>query len=179
MSAMLSVRYYGDPVLRRKALPVREVDESVRRLASDMIETLRRERGVGLAANQIGMRMRLIVVDPSAGENPEEAFALVNPRITSRSGSHEDEEGCLCLPGLRLPVRRALEVRAEGLDMKGNPVTHEGRGLLARILQHETDHLNGILFIDRLPFFKRLAMKWRLFKLRRQYRRNPGKPVSS
>ncbi len=168
---MLTIRHYGDPVLRRKARRVKVVDEAIRRLAEEMSELMKRQGGVGLAANQVGERIRLIVVDPSAGERAEELFALVNPKITAREGSYEDEEGCLCFPGLRIPIRRALNVKAEGLDLDGNPVFLEGRGLLARILQHEIDHLDGIMMVDRLPLLKRLAMKFKLPRLKRQYRK--------
>lgn len=168
---MLEIRHYGDKVLRRKARSVRSIDDSIRRLAREMTELMHSSGGVGLAAPQVGKSVRLIVIDPTAGEHKEELFVLINPRIVASSGQYEDEEGCLCLPGLRLPVRRAMEVRVEGQDPDGNPVTRHARGLLARILQHEIDHLDGRLFVDRLPFFKRLAMKFRLLKLKRRYRR--------
>ncbi len=179
MSTMLTIRRYGDPVLRRKARRVKAVDETIRRLAGEMAELMKRQGGVGLAANQVGERIRLIVVDPSAGEHPEEYFALVNPVITAREGFYEDEEGCLCFPGLRIPIRRALNVKAEGLDLNGNPVFHEGRGLLARILQHEIDHLDGIMMVDRLPFLKRLAMKLKLPRMKRKYRKEREKPADT
>lgn len=167
---MLTVRLFGDPVLRRRARPVPAVDESLRALARDMIETMHASRGIGLAATQVGDLRRIIVVDASAGEREGEAFALVNPRIVATAGSFTDEEGCLSLPGLRLPVRRALDARVEGLDLAGNPVVREASGLLARILQHEIDHLDGVLFVDRLPLFQRLALWFRLRRLRRAWR---------
>lgn len=172
---MLTIRYYGDRVLRRKSRSVAAIDDSIRRLAQEMTELMYSNGGVGLAAPQVGESIRLIVVDPTGGEHKEELFALVNPRIVASAGQYEDEEGCLCLPGLRLPVRRALEVKVEGQDLDGNPVSRQARGLLARILQHEIDHLDGRLFVDRLPLLKRLAMKFRLLKLKRKYRRKPAK----
>lgn len=168
---MRALRYYGDPVLRRTARPVSEVDDGVRALARDMFEVMHRHRGIGLAANQVGELSRVIVVDPSAGERPDEAFALVNPVVTRRAGSVEDDEGCLSFPGLRFPVRRALEARVEGLDLAGNPVAHEARGLLARVLLHETDHLDGILFTSRLPLPERVRLWFKLPGLKRAYRR--------
>src|SRR5207245_1788982 len=113
---------------------------------------------------------RVIVVDLSGGEREDDAFALVNPKVTRRTGSFADEEGCLSFPGLRFPVRRALEARVEGQDLAGNPVIHEARGLFARVLQHEVDHLDGVLFTDRLPWRKRVAMWFKLPGLRHAYR---------
>lgn len=172
---MLALRHYGDKVLRRKARNIESIDDSIRRLARDMTELMYSSGGVGLAAPQVGESVRLIVVDPTAGEHKEEMFVMVNPRISSSSGQYEDEEGCLCLPGLRLPIRRALEIRVEAQDLDGNPVSRQARGLLARILQHEIDHLDGRLFVDRLPFLKRLAMKFRLMKLKGKLRKKPAK----
>jgi peptide deformylase len=168
---MLGLRFYGDPVLRRKCRPVREFDDKIRDLAREMTETMHASRGIGLAANQVGARERIIVIDPTAGEEEGETIVLVNPRLARLSDPYTDEEGCLSFPGLRLSVPRALEVRVEAVDLSGNPVAHEARGLLARALQHEMDHLNGVLFVDRLPWRTRLAMLFKLPKLKRQYRR--------
>ncbi len=176
---MRLLRYYGDPALRRKARPVREITEEVRSLAREMFALMRRHRGIGLAANQVGERVRVIVVDLSAGERERDAFAIVNPKVVRRTGSYEDEEGCLSFPGLRLPVRRPLEARVEGLDLGGNPVAHEGRGLLARALLHEIDHLDGVLFTARLPWAKRIAMWFRLPALKRSYRNRPAEAEES
>lgn len=162
--------------MRRKAKKIGAIDDSIRRLAQEMAELMYSSGGVGLAAPQVGESLRLIVVDPTGGEHKEEMFALINPRVVASSGQYEDEEGCLCLPGLRLPVRRALEVTVEGQDLEGNPVSRQARGLLSRILQHEIDHLDGRLFVDRLPLLKRIAMKFRLLKLKKEFRRKPAKP---
>ena len=175
---MRSLRFYGDRVLRRKARPVKEVDDSVRALADEMFKVMREARGIGLAANQVGEPLQMLVMDPSAGEDEEEPSVLLNPKITGRSGSVTDEEGCLSFPGLRIPVKRALEIHVEGQDLSGNPTSVEARGLLARVLQHEIDHLNAVLFVDRLPLLKRIGMLLKLLRLRRQYRRRPA-PSSS
>lgn len=144
--AIFPIRLFGDPVLRQKAADVPAVDDSVRKLMQDMRETMRDAPGVGLAANQIGVLRRVLV-----WEHEADSGALANPKIADRGGSAEDEEGCLSLPGLRYPVTRAAWVRVEGLDPQGEKVTFEAEDLVARILQHEIDHLNGVLFIDHLP----------------------------
>lgn len=166
---MFFLRLYGDPALRRRAAPVARFDEELRALTDGMIGVMHEHGGVGLAANQVGAAARVIVVDLSGGSREGEAFALVNPTVTRRAGSVEDEEGCLSFPGLRFPVRRALEARVEGADLAGNPVVHEARGLFARVLLHEVDHLDGVLFTDRLPWPKRIAMWFKLPGLRRKY----------
>jgi peptide deformylase len=167
---MRTLRYYGDPVLRRRAKEA-PPDDRVRGLAADLLRIMRDHGGVGLAAPQVGESVRLIVVDPSAGKDPAQVLTFLNPRLTLAGGSHTDEEGCLSLPGLRLPVRRRLEARVEAQDLDGRPISRETRGLLARIVQHETDHLDGILITDRQPLWKRVALVPTLLRLRRDCRR--------
>jgi len=176
---MRNIVLYGDPVLRRKARPVERFDDGLRELATDMIRVLRAARGVGLAANQVGELKRILVIDPSAGESEKDAFAVVNPRIVDRKGSWTDEEGCLSFPGLRVDIRRPMDVRIEGLDLSGNPVAYEASGLIARALLHELDHLNGVLLVDRLPILKRIAMWFRLPKLKAAYRKPAGREMAS
>jgi peptide deformylase len=144
----LRIRTFGDPVLRDPARPVEHFDEALRRLAGDMITTMHEAPGVGLAAPQVGRSLRFIVFDVSQEENG--ARALANPVLRDEWGEQVAEEGCLSLPGLYYPVARAEKVWAEGYDLDGHQVTVEGVELLARVLQHEVDHLNGVLFIDRL-----------------------------
>jgi peptide deformylase len=144
----LPIRTFGDPVLRDQARPVELFDDALARLAEDMIRTMHEAPGVGLAAPQVGRPIRLIVFD--VGQEEEEAQALANPVLKNEWGEQIAEEGCLSLPGLYYPVKRAQKVWAEGFDLQGHEVTIEGEDLLARVLQHEVDHLNGILFIDRL-----------------------------
>jgi|SRR5690606_27158555 len=159
------LRYLGDPVLREKAAPVDEVTDEIRTLIDDMFDTMYAEEGVGLAAPQVGVGQRVIVVDPR--HEDVEPFALVNPRIVYFSEEVErDEEGCLSIPGLKEIVERSRAVRVEALDREGEPVTIEAEDLLARILQHEVDHLDGILFVDRVSAIKRkmLLNRWQKVK---------------
>ena len=152
----------GDPVLRAKAEPVGGVDDAVRELVQDMFETMYDADGVGLAANQVGVKRRVIVVDP---RDPEvEPFALIDPEVVSEGSEPERaEEGCLSLPGLREIVERPATAVVAGLDPDGHQVRIEADGLLARVLLHEVDHLDGILFIDRVSPLKRkmLLKKWK------------------
>jgi peptide deformylase len=143
----LPIRIFGDPVLREPAGPVESFDAGLRRLAEDMIQTMHEAPGVGLAAPQVGRSLRLIVFD--IGEEAG-ARALANPELKNEWGEQIGDEGCLSVPGLYYPVKRAQKVWAEGVDLDGHEVTIEAEELLARVLQHEVDHLNGVLFIDRL-----------------------------
>ena len=160
--SILQVRRYPDPVLRKKAQPVKTVTERDKGLIEDMVETMKLSEGVGLAATQVGISKRIIVYNPSCDE--WRADALINPVIVKKRGSEKKEEGCLSLPGINGLVRRSTYIQVEGLDIKGKPVCFEARGLLARIFQHEIDHLDGILFIDRLSPVKRFMAKRKLRK---------------
>jgi len=155
--AILSVRRYGDPVLRRRAKPVEAVTAELRGLIDDMVETMRAESGIGLAAPQVGVPVRLMVV--AEGESRTQARALVNPVIVDRGGSVTAEEGCLSLPGVFAPVTRSAWVRLEARDADGVPVELTARGLKARVFQHELDHLDGVLFIDHLDPVTREQIK--------------------
>lgn len=146
--SLLPIRVFGDPVLRERARPVERFDGALRRLAADMIQTMKEAPGVGLAAPQVGRALRLIVFD--LGEEEGGSRALANPVLRDEWGEQVGEEGCLSVPGLYYPVRRYLRLQAEGYDLDGHEVSMEASELLSRILQHEVDHLNGILFIDRL-----------------------------
>ena len=149
------IRLFGDPVLRTPAEPVTDFDLELRNLVRDLTETMLDAPGVGLAAPQIGVGLRVFTyhVDDEPGH-------LVNPVLELSGDPEEDDEGCLSLPGLQFPTPRAPRVIATGFTMHGEPVTIEGTELLARCVQHETDHLDGVLFIDRLDKKQRkLAMK--------------------
>ena len=173
----LKLRYYGDPVLRRKAAEVHAVDDEIRALAHGMFGIMREAKGVGLAANQVGVPLQVLTLDLSISGNPRGGlFAILNPRVVSKSGVYTDEEGCLSFPGLRLVITRPMEVRVEGLDLEGNPVAIDAGGILARVVMHEMDHLNGIQFFRRLPFFRMLAFLPSLPRLKRKYRENRGTP---
>jgi peptide deformylase len=163
--AVREVRLLGDPLLRQKAAPVAAVTDAVRALIADMFETMYAEDGVGLAAPQIGVSERVIVIDPR--QDDAVPLALVNPSIVEASEETERaEEGCLSLPGLNDIVERSAHVIVEGLDREGAPTRIEAHGLLARALQHEIDHIDGILFIDRVSPLKRqmLLKRWKKVK---------------
>lgn len=142
---------YPDPFLLKKAAPVSRVDDKIRELVRDLFETMRAASGVGLAATQIGVGKRVIVVDISHVEPDLAPLALVNPEIVECRGLEEGTEGCLSIPGVEGVVPRAESVLVKAQDEQGRPVQIPARGLLARVLQHELDHLDGILFIDRIP----------------------------
>ena len=146
-----NILIYPDPFLLKKAAPVSRVDEKVRELIRDMFETMRAASGIGLAAPQLGVGKRVIIVDISPVEKEVAPLALVNPEIVESRGLEEGTEGCLSLPGIEGVVPRAEIVLVKGQDEQGRPVQLTARGFLARALQHEIDHLDGVLFIDRIP----------------------------
>ena len=150
--AVLKVRRYGDPTLRRRANPVGEITPDIRNLVADMVDTMYDEAGIGLAAPQIGISARLIVV---SDDETREARALVNPTIVEQGGEATAEEGCLSIPGVFAQVTRPAWVRVEAKDLEGRPVSILGRGLQARVLQHEMDHLDGVLFFTRVSRLER------------------------
>jgi peptide deformylase len=141
---ILEIRKDDDPVLRQKAVPVAVIDDRMRQLATDMLETMYNAPGVGLAAPQVGVAVRLIVVDDGSGPH-----TLFNPRVMSCRGEVCEEEGCLSVPGMIGKVRRAAQVEVEAYDRAGRKILVRGDDLLAIILQHETDHLDGVLFTDK------------------------------
>ncbi len=142
--AVFKIVLYGDEILREKARPVTKITPNILKLLDNMRDTMYNARGVGLAAPQIGVSKRVIVVDTGEG-----LIELINPEIVEARGKETDTEGCLSLPNVVGEVPRAAEIRVKGLDRRGQPVEHCARGFLARALQHEIDHLDGILFIDR------------------------------
>lgn len=154
------IRLYGDPVLREKCRPVEEVDDGVRELIADLTETMYEADGIGLAAPQIGVPIRVFVYD--VREEGTEPGVLVNPEIVSCEGRVKEEEGCLSIPGIAELVERSERIVVRGLDADGESVEIEADGLLSRCIQHENDHLDGVLFIDRLSPLKRqmLQRKW-------------------
>jgi peptide deformylase len=154
--AVRPIRLFGDPVLRVPAAPVVDFDRALRKLVKDLTDTMLEAPGAGLAAPQIGVGLRVFTYDID-----DELGHLVNPEIVTVSDDCQDgDEGCLSFPGLAFPTRRAQRVVARGFDMYGEPVEIDGSDLMARCIQHETDHLDGVLFIDRLDAEQRkLAMK--------------------
>lgn len=176
----LDIHAYGDPVLREKAAPVRAVDEEVRAFARDLIETMRAEQGVGLAAQQVGRAIAVCVIEvpveydtDDAGQrlNPGLAMPMVfiNPEIITVSRKTDGhEEGCLSFPGIRGSIQRHVEITVRYLDEQGRPQERRLVDFVARVVQHEIDHLNGVLFIDRMSAAKRFALKKRLNTLKRE-----------
>ena len=166
--ALLSILEVPDPRLRQKAEPVPVVDERVRTLMDDMLETMYAAPGIGLAAPQVGIDRRIIVVDVGPKEEPT-PIRLINPEILALSDDHaEAEEGCLSLPNQFAPVKRATTVKVRYIDEAGQAQEIDADGLLARCLQHEIDHLDGILFTDHLSRLKRDMVMKKLEKQRRQ-----------
>jgi peptide deformylase len=143
---VLRIRTLGDPVLRETSSPVEAFDDALRRIVDDMLETMYAAPGVGLAGNQVGLRTACFVYDDREGH----AGFVANPRLSEPEGEETLEEGCLSIPGPYHPTVRAARVRLVGVDLDGEPLDIVAEGLLARIFQHETDHLNGMLYIDRL-----------------------------
>src|SRR3990170_5186883 len=154
--AIRPIRLAGDPVLRQKTKKVRVIDESIRKLIDDMIETMRAAPGVGLAANQVGAGLRVVVIeipelDYRTSAASRELYTLINPQIVKRSGERQLEEGCLSIPGYKAMVPRSTSVTVKGLDRSGKEIRIKAEdNLLAQAIEHEVDHLNGILYIDHL-----------------------------
>lgn len=153
--AVLQIIRYPERILRERTAPVSEIDSSLQKLIDDMIETMYAAPGVGLAANQVGVSKRVAVVDVSMRDERSELIVLINPEICHREDEVAIEEGCLSIPGYSTVVMRAEKVKVRCLDRSGEEVEIEGEGLLSRALQHEIDHLNGMLMIDRIGRIKK------------------------
>ena len=160
--AQLNILHYPDSRLRKSALPVETVDDGVRALVADLLETMYAAPGIGLAATQVNVQKRVIVMDVS--ENKNQPLALINPTLLDREGEEEMEEGCLSVPGFYEAVKRAERVRVSALDRDGEPFELETGGLLAVCIQHEMDHLDGKLFVDYLSALKRDRIRRKLEK---------------
>lgn len=159
---------YGDPVLHGPAESVASIDGSIHELLKDMVQTMYAAPGIGLAAPQIGVALRVIVIDLSVGEDPSQLIQLVNPEFISREGEQREEEGCLSVPGFGGTPARPARVKVKGLAPDGTEKTFEASELLARAFCHEIDHVDGLLFVDRLSPLKRDLMKRRLRKKARE-----------
>ena len=169
--ALLKVYSFPDPVLKQKALPVHEFDENLVELADNMLETMYKESGIGLAAVQVAVLKQLVVVDLKSGEEDKslrEPRVFVNPQIVERSGETVSEEGCLSVVEYRAEVKRAESIKLDFQNLQGEPESLDADGLLSICIQHELDHLQGILFIDHLPMLKQKMVKKRLSKLSRE-----------
>ena len=158
---------YGDRALHESAKPVDAVTSEIERVVDDLIETMYAAPGIGLAAPQIGVPLRIFVVDVSVGRDPAGLFVFLNPEFVERDGMQLEEEGCLSVPGFNATVVRPSTAVVRGLDRAGQPHEQSGTGLLARAFQHEMDHLDGTLFVDRLRGIKRDLIVRRIKKLRR------------
>lgn len=162
---LLTIRLYPDPVLRERCREVEVFDERLRRLATDMVDTMYEAPGVGLAGPQIGVEQRICVVDPTAGEEEGTLQVLVNPVISEPRGLESDLEGCLSIPGITEKVDRPFKIHVAAQDLAGQPFEFEAQGLHARVICHEVDHLDGVLFVDRLRGLRRERVKRRLRRL--------------
>lgn len=156
----LQVIQYPHPTLRHHSKPLRRVDAELRKLVEEMLELMYHHEGVGLAANQVDLPYRLFVANPSGNREEKDAEQVfINPVLSGGRGQEEDEEGCLSIPGVRAPVVRNSHIKIQAYDLDGNEIMGEVSGLLARIVQHETDHLDGTLFIDRLGTAQLLSIR--------------------
>ncbi|HVF51604.1 MAG TPA: peptide deformylase [Pyrinomonadaceae bacterium] len=163
--SVLKIVKYGDPVLETPGDPVTVFDDDLKRLVEDMFETMYEARGVGLAAPQVGVSKRLFVMDCSARRNPEQRVALINPMIVAIEGVQTGDEGCLSFPDIFFPVKRSLRAVVQAQDVDGNEFELDGMELEARCMLHETDHCDGIVFIDRTTPLKRELVKRKIKKM--------------
>jgi len=163
--AVLPIRKFGDDVLRRPTAPVTDFDDALQKLIDDMVETMYAAPGVGLAANQVGISRRLMVIDLSVGKRPQELHVFINAEIVERVGQITEDEGCLSIPDFTETVTRPERVKVRYLDRNGEQREMWGEGLMARALCHEIDHLNGMLFVDHLRGFKKDRILKKIQKL--------------
>jgi peptide deformylase len=166
--AVLEILKYPHPALKKRAKEVEKIDEKVESLIHDMLETMHQANGIGLAACQIGVLQRVIVIDVSPMDPQYGFFAMINPEIISEEGEIDHEEGCLSVPDFYEKVKRKEKVRVRGISLEGKEMEIAGEGIIAFALQHEIDHLNGILILDRLSYLKRDLYRSRLKKERRK-----------
>jgi peptide deformylase len=163
--ALLEIKRYPEKILKQKTPPIENIDFDIQQLIENMLDTLHAARGIGLAANQVGILKRLCVVDTSQEQEKNSIIVLINPLIIEKEGLIESSEGCLSIPGCSTSIKRPERVYVSGLNRNGKPINIEGTGLLARVLQHEIDHLDGLLLFDRMSPIKREFFKRRYKKL--------------
>ena len=165
---VMKVVKYGNPVLETKADPIAEFDTpELHKLVADMFDTMYAAKGIGLAAPQVGERKQVTVIDISAGEETGERIVLINPEIVHRNGSQLGEEGCLSIPGFREDVKRAMQVKVRAYNAQGDVIEHDADELLSRCMQHEIDHLHGVLFLSHLSPLKRDLIRRKIRKLQK------------
>ncbi len=162
-----SITKYGDMILQTRASEITDITSETQRLIDDVVETMYASSGIGLAAPQVGLSIRLFVADPSFGRESKDLVIMINPEIVEREGVQSESEGCLSLPGFEAQIPRPTRSLVQGLDRRGKPQQIEATGLLARIFQHEIDHLDGSLFLDHLRGLKRELIIRRIKKLKR------------
>ena len=162
--SLLKIITYGNPVLQKKADPVKDINAELVEFAKKMVSTMHSAPGIGLAAPQVNMSKRLITIDLSVGENKEDLIVLVNPELLVAEGENVSEEGCLSIPGIQEKVSRPARVVVKGIDLEGREKYLEAEGLLARVLCHEIDHINGKLLLDHLSPLKRSLLRKKLKK---------------
>lgn len=155
----MQIVHYPHPVLRYRSAAVHRVDANLRTIVAEMFELMYEDKGVGLAANQVNLPLRLFIVNPAGDREEGEELVFINPVISRPRGSCEREEGCLSLPGIYADVTRPASIHVQAYDLDGNEFDDDVDGFLARIIQHETDHLNGTMFFDRLPEAARLSVE--------------------
>jgi len=162
--ALRPIVLYPDPVLLTPTAPVERIDDEIRELVRDMVETMYAAPGIGLAANQVGVGKRVCVVDLSVGETPGDLVVLINPRVVASSGAEVGEEGCLSFPDIHLDIERPFAATVEATGLDGAPLRIEAEGLLARAMQHEIEHLDGRVFLQNLSPLKRELLKRQIKK---------------
>lgn len=166
--AILPIRVFPDPVLRVRCAEIEEFDAELESLATNMIETMHAAPGIGLAASQVGVERRIAVVDITAGEQQDSIHIFVNPEIVDTVGRDVDEEGCLSIPGITEKVSRPAAIKVKAQDLAGNAFETEADGLFARAICHEIDHLDGVLFVDRLVGLRKEKVKRQLRRMGRR-----------
>jgi peptide deformylase len=167
MTSDLKIIFYPDPRLRKMSEPVTTFDQGLKDLAAKMLEMMRQARGVGLAAPQVGVNVRLFVMNPTGEEGDDHVY--VNPVLSEDDGEEEGEEGCLSLPGINAKVWRSKSLKLTAQDLDGNPIEEVAKGCVARVWQHETDHLNGTMIIDRMGPVAKLASRRVLKELQQKW----------
>jgi len=165
-NGLLKIYKYGEEVLKQKAAPIARVDDRIQQLVKRMIETMHKTPGIGLAATQIGEPLQLATVDVSIGEDPKELLVLVNPIILSAEGTEINDEGCLSFPHCYLPIKRHCRLLLQAYTLDGKEIRQEFEGFKSRVIQHEIDHLDGILIIDRVSHLKRTLIRQEIKKLK-------------
>jgi peptide deformylase len=165
--AVLEIKTYPDLILKKKATEITEIDGNIHKLIDGMLETMYKAKGIGLAAPQVGISKRLIVININSQEKKYSPLVIINPQIVSKEGEILSEEGCLSIPGFFTTLKRSEKVFVKGIDRKGKEIEIETNGLLGRAIQHEIDHLDGILLIDRISPLKRELFKKKYLKTKK------------